>query len=40
MIDKLFIRVQPYSLMLGGGEGMEIRQRDIKRAELVREKLK
>ena len=27
-------------LMLGGGEGMEIRQRDIKRAELVREKLK
>ena len=40
VIDKLFIRVQPYSLMLGGGEGMEIRQRDIKRAELVREKLK
>ena len=40
VIDKLFIRVQPYSLMLGGGDGMEIRQRDIKRAELVREKLK
>ena len=29
-----------HTLMLYGGEGMEIRQRDIKRAEIVRDKLK
>ena len=40
VIDDLCIKVQPYTLMLYGGEGMEIRQRDIKRAEIVRDKLK
>ena len=40
VLDELCIRVQPYTLMLYGGEGMEIRQRDIKRAEIVRDKLK
>ena len=40
VLDELFIKVQPYTLMLYGGEGMEIRQRDIKRAEIVRDKLK
>ena len=39
LIDSLFIKVQPYSLMLYGGENIEIQQRDIKRAELVRSKL-
>ena len=40
VLDELCIKVQPYTLMLYGGEGMEIRQRDIKRAEIVRDKLK
>ena len=40
VLDELRIKVQPYTLMLYGGEGMEIRQRDIKRAEIVRDKLK
>ncbi len=40
VLDDLCIKVQPYTLMLYGGEGMEIRQRDIKRAEIVRDKLK
>ena len=40
VIDDLCIKVQPYTLMLYGGEGMEIRQRDIKRAEIVRDKLR
>ena len=38
-LDDMFIKVQPYSLMLFGGENMEIQQRDIKRADIVREKL-
>ena len=40
VLDELCIKIQPYTLMLYGGEGMEIRQRDIKRAEIVRDKLK
>ena len=40
VLDELCIKVQPYTLMLYGGEGMEIRQRDIKRAEIVHDKLK
>ena len=40
VLDELCIKVQPYTLMLYDGEGMEIRQRDIKRAEIVRDKLK
>lgn len=40
VLDELCIKVQPYTLMLYGGEGMEIRQRNIKRAEIVRDKLK
>ena len=40
VLDELCIKVQPYTLMLYGGEGMEIRQRDLKRAEIVRDKLK
>lgn len=40
VLDELCIKFQPYTLMLYGGEGMEIRQRDIKRAEIVRDKLK
>lgn len=40
VLDELCIKVQPYTLMLYGGEGMEICQRDIKRAEIVRDKLK
>ena len=39
-LDTKVLKVQPYTLMLYGGEGMEIRQRDIKRAEIVRDKLK
>lgn len=35
-LDDLFIKVQPYSLMLFGGEEMDTAKRDIKRAENVR----
>jgi protein arginine kinase len=36
-LDNLFIKAQPYSLMLFGGEALEIQQRDIIRANIVRE---
>lgn len=39
MLDDIFLKAQPYTLMLYGGENMEIRQRDVKRAELVRQAL-
>ena len=38
-LDELSISVQPYTLMLFGGENMQVGQRDIKRADMVREKL-
>ena len=38
-LDELFIKSQPYTLMLYGGENMEIRRRDMKRAELIRQTL-
>lgn len=38
-LDALFLKVQPYSLMLFGGEGMDVTQRDKKRADVLRESL-
>lgn len=38
-LDELFIKVQPYNLMLFGGENMQAAQRDMRRADAVREKL-
>ncbi len=38
-LDRLFMHSQPYSLMLSGGGSLEAGQRDVKRAELVREAL-
>ena len=38
-LDELSISVQPYTLMLFGGENMQVGQRDIKRADMVREKI-
>ena len=39
-LDKLFIKIQPYTLMLYGGEGADVNGRDRKRAETLRETLK
>lgn len=39
-LDELSIKVQPYNLMLFGGENMQSAQRDMRRADTVREKLK
>ena len=39
-LDSLFIKVQPYNIMLFGRESLEVVQRDMKRADLVRETLK
>ena len=39
VLDQLFIKVQPYNIMLFGGEALEVMQRDVKRADLVRETL-
>jgi len=38
--DELFVKVQPYTLMLYNGSEFEARQRDAKRAEIVRSALK
>ena len=37
-IDKLIVEIQPASIMTRFGEDMEPRERDIKRAELIRER--
>ena len=39
-LDDLFIKIQPYSLMLYGGEGTDVSGRDRKRAETLRETFK
>lgn len=36
-LDALFNKVQPYNLMLTGGENLDVQQRDVRRADLVRE---
>lgn len=36
-LDNIFIEAQPYSLMLCGREALEIQQRDVIRADMVRE---
>ena len=38
-LDELSMKVQPYNLMLFGGENMQAAQRDMRRADAVRERL-
>jgi protein arginine kinase len=40
VLDDLFIKIQPYSLMRYGGESTDISGRDRKRAETLREAFK
>ncbi len=39
-LDELFLKVQPYNIMLFGGEDLNGNERDKKRAEILRQELK